>query len=242
MGNLWYELTNRRRDEKTISYTESHDQALVGDKTIFFRLIDAEMYDHMQVGDDNHTVARGMALHKMIRLITLATAGNGYLNFMGNEFGHPEWIDFPREGNNWSYRYARRQWHLVDNEKLKYQFLARFDRDMISLSKNHRLLESAEIHLVYEHSDNKIIIFERAGLLFIFNFHPERSYSDYRFEASPGKYRMIFNSDAPEFGGHNRLIADQYHLTLFDTSMGRERNLFSLYLPTRTALVLQPFE
>jgi len=240
MEHLWYELTNRRQDEKTISYTESHDQALVGDKTIFFRLIDADMYDHMQVGDDNHTVARGMALHKMIRLITLTTAGNGYLNFMGNEFGHPEWVDFPREGNNWSYRYARRQWHLVDDENLKYQFLARFDQDMISLSRDHRLLESAEIRLVYEHSDNKIIIFERAGLLFIFNFHPEHSYSDYRFEAPQGKYRMIFNSDAPEYGGHNRLHPDQYHLTLLDTSMDRSRNLLSLYLPTRTALILEP--
>ena len=240
MEHLWYELTNRRQDEKTISYTESHDQALVGDKTIFFRLIDADMYDHMQVGDDNHTVARGMALHKMIRLITLTTSGNGYLNFMGNEFGHPEWVDFPREGNNWSYRYARRQWHLVDDENLKYQFLARFDQDMISLSKDHRLLESAEIRLVYEHSDNKIIIFERAGLLFIFNFHPEHSYSDYRFEAPQGKYRMIFNSDAPEYGGHNRLHPDQHHLALLDTSMDRSRNLLSLYLPTRTALVLEP--
>lgn len=240
MGHLWYELTNRRRDEKTISYTESHDQALVGDKTIIFRLIDADIYDHMQVGEDTHTVARGMALHKMIRLITLATAGNGYLNFMGNEFGHPEWIDFPREGNNWSYRYARRQWHLVDDENLKYQFLARFDRDMISLTMDYKLLESQELHLIYEHSDNKIIIFERAELLFIFNFHPERSYSDYRFEAPPGKYRMIFNSDTPEYGGHNRLHPDQYHLTLFDTSMERQRNLLSLYIPTRTALVLEP--
>jgi len=240
MGQLWHELTNRRRDEKTISYTESHDQALVGDKTIIFRLIDADMYDHMHVDEDTHTVTRGMALHKMIRLITLATAGNGYLNFMGNEFGHPEWIDFPREGNNWSYRYARRQWHLVDDENLKYRFLARFDRDMLSLSLDYNLLGAQEIHLVYEHSDNKIIIFERAGLLFIFNFHSEHSYSDYRFEAPPGKYRMIFNSDAPEYGGYNRLHADQYHLTLVDTSMERQRNLLSLYLPTRTALVLEP--
>jgi 1,4-alpha-glucan branching enzyme len=240
MERLWYELTNRRQDEKTISYTESHDQALVGDKTIFFRLIDADMYDHMHVGDDNHTVARGMALHKMIRLITLATAGNGYLNFMGNEFGHPEWIDFPRKGNNWSYRYARRQWHLLDNKNLKYQFLARFDRDMISLSRDYKLLETKEIYLVCEHSDNKIIIFERAGLLFIFNFHPDHSYSDYRFEAPPGKYRMIFNSDSPEYGGHNRLHPNQHHLTLLDTSMERQCNLLSLYLPTRTALVLEP--
>jgi 1,4-alpha-glucan branching enzyme len=239
IGHLWHELTNRRRDEKTISYTESHDQALVGDKTIIFRLMDADMYDHMQVVDDSLSVARGMALHKMIRLITLATAGNGYLNFMGNEFGHPEWIDFPREGNNWSYKYARRQWHLMDDENLKYQFLARFDRDMISLSKNYKLFESKEVNLVYEHSDNKIIIFERAGLLFIFNFHPERSYSDYRFEAPPGKYRMIFNSDAPEYGGHNRLLPDEYHLTLLDTSKERPCDLLSLYLPNRTALVLE---
>jgi len=242
MGHLWYELTNRRKDEKTISYTESHDQALVGDKTIIFRLIDADMYNHMQVGDDNPTVARGMALHKMIRLITLATAGNGYLNFMGNEFGHPDWIDFPREGNNWSYRYARRQWRLMDDTTLKYHFLANFDKDMIALAKRFSLLESSGPHLILEHSEDKVIVFKRAGFIFVFNFHSTCSYTDYCFEAMPGKYRMIFNSDAPEYGGYGRLHPDQYHLTLFDTSMGRERNLFSLYLPTRTALVLRPFE
>ncbi len=131
-SQLWHELTNRRAEEKTISYAESHDQALVGDQSLIFRLIGADMYDHMQVDDQNIRVDRGMALHKMIRLITLATAGDGYLNFMGNEFGHPEWIDFPREGNDWSYHYARRQWHLADDHNLKYQFCARFDRDMIA--------------------------------------------------------------------------------------------------------------
>ncbi|MEE4605817.1 MAG: alpha-amylase family glycosyl hydrolase, partial [Desulfobacteraceae bacterium] len=142
LGHIWHELTNRRADEKTISYAESHDQALVGDKSIIFRLIAEDMYDHMRIGDETIRVDRGMALHKMIRLITLATAGAGYLNFMGNEFGHPEWIDFPREGNNWSCKYARRQWHLVDDPNLKYQFLARFDHDMIALSKKFKLLDA----------------------------------------------------------------------------------------------------
>jgi 1,4-alpha-glucan branching enzyme len=240
MGQLWFEITNRRVDEKTIAYAESHDQALVGDKTLIFWLIDSDMYHGMRTGDENFKVDRGIALHKLIRLITLSTAGNGYLNFMGNEFGHPEWIDFPREGNAWSYHYARRQWHLVDDPGLKYRFLARFDRDMILLARHFHLLESSGPQLLFENSNDKVIAFERGGLLFVFNFHPSCSRSDYCFEAPPGKYRMIMDSDAPEYGGHGRLFRDQYHLTLHDTSGERERHLLSLYVPTRSALVLRP--
>lgn len=242
MGHLWYELTNRRRDEKTISYVESHDQALVGDKTLIFRLIGSDMYDAMHVDAENLNVARGMGLHKLIRLITLATAGNGYLNFMGNEFGHPEWIDFPREGNNWSFKYARRQWHLVDDPELKYRFLSNFDKDMISLAKRFGLLESPDPNLMHEHSEDKVMVFKRGDLIFVFNFHPTRSHVDYCFEAPPGKYRMIFDTDAPEYGGHQRLTPDQYHVTLHDTSLTQDRHLLSVYLPNRVALVLQPMK
>ncbi|UCE54914.1 MAG: alpha amylase C-terminal domain-containing protein [Desulfobacterales bacterium] len=238
MGHLWHELINRRTDEKTISYSESHDQALVGDKSIIFRLIDADMYDHMNIGDENIRVDRGIALHKMIRLITMATAGAGYLNFMGNEFGHPEWIDFPREGNNWSYKYARRQWHLADEPNLKYKFLAHFDRDMIALAKKFRLLDTPDLHLLYEHSDNKLIAFERAGLLFAFNFHPDQSFTDYRFEAPPGKYQLILDSDAKKYGGHSRLAPNQEHFTFSDIVADRKCHFLNLYLPTRTALIL----
>jgi len=239
MGNLWHELTNRRADEKTISYAESHDQALVGDQSIIFRLVDAAMYNHMNIGEENITVDRGIALHNMIRLITLSTAGAGYLNFMGNEFGHPEWIDFPREGNHWSYRHARRQWHLVDDPGLKYRFIAEFDRDMILTAKKFKILQNPAISLLYDHSDNKLLIFQRAGLLFAFNFHPDRSYSDYRFEAPAGIYKMILDTDAPQYGGHNRLIANQEHLTLCDNIDDRKTDLLSLYLPSRTAQVFQ---
>ena len=239
MGNLWHELTNRRADEKTISYAESHDQALVGDKSIIFRLMGAAMYDHMSIGDGNITADRGLALHKMIRLITLSTAGSGYLNFMGNEFGHPEWIDFPREGNNWSYRHARRLWHLVDDPALKYQYLTEFDRDMILTAKKFKLLQNPTLNLLYEHSDDKLLIFQRAGLLFAFNFHPDRSYSDYRFDAPAGRYKMILDSDAPQYGGHNRLIANQEHLTLGENIADRKTDRLCLYLPSRTALVFQ---
>jgi len=238
MGHLWHELTNRRADENTISYAESHDQALVGDKSIIFRLIAEDMYDHMGIGDETIRVDRGMALHKMIRLITLAAAGAGYLNFMGNEFGHPEWIDFPREGNNWSCKYARRQWHLVDDPNLKYQFLARFDHDMIALSKKFKLLDTLGPNLLYEHSDHKVIIFERAGLVFAFNFHPHQSYSDYRFETTPGTYQMILDSDSPEYGGHHRLIVGQKHQTSFDIVSNHKCHLLSLYLPSRSGFVL----
>ena len=240
IGQLWFELTNRRSDEKTISYAESHDQALVGDQSIIFRLIGADMYDCMQIEDDNIRVDRGMALHKMIRLLTMATAGGGYLNFMGNEFGHPEWIDFPRQGNNWSYRYARRQWHLVDDTRLKYHLLAKFDRDMITLTKNHRLLASPPAHLLHEHSEDKIIAFKRAGYIFVFNFHPHRSFTDYGVEAPPGKYQIVLDSDAPYYGGHGRLQPDQTHFTMKYGEGTQPAHRMRLYLPSRSAQVLQP--
>ncbi|MGB8717970.1 MAG: alpha amylase C-terminal domain-containing protein [Desulfobacterales bacterium] len=239
LGHLWHELTNRRSDEKTISYAESHDQALVGDQTLIFRLMGAEMYHHMHVGDDHWLVERGIALHKLIRLVTLATAGNGYLNFMGNEFGHPEWIDFPREGNGWSYRYARRQWGLVDAPDLKYRLLDRFDKDMIGLARHFRLLNAPRLALVYTHEDDKLLAFRRAGLLFVFNFHPVNSYRDYRFAAPQGKYRMVLDSDRPEYGGHGRLVPDQEHFTLRSGCEADECDRLSLYLPSRTALVLK---
>jgi 1,4-alpha-glucan branching enzyme len=238
IGHLWFELTNRRNDEKTISYAESHDQALVGDQSIIFRLIGEDMYDHMGVYDSNLKVARGIALHKMIRLITLATAGHGYLNFIGNEFGHPEWIDFPREGNNWSFKHARRQWHLVDDNNLKYNSLAKFDRDMIAMAKEHHLFGSSNQQLLCENSMDKVIIFKRANLIFAFNFHPYHSYTDYQFEAPFGKYRMVLNCDAPEYGGHNRLQPAQTHFTIMDESKKQGQHIISLYLPSRSAFVL----
>jgi 1,4-alpha-glucan branching enzyme len=240
IGHLWFELTNRRTDEKTISYAESHDQALVGDQTLIFRLIGEDMYHHMWIDDDNSKVARGIALHKMIRLITLATASHGYLNFMGNEFGQPDWIDFPREGNNWSFKYARRQWHLADDAHLKYHLLAQFDHDMIALAKTHHLLEASIPQLLHENSMNKVIIFKRANLIFAFNFNPYQSFTDYRFEAPPGKYRMILDCDAPKYGGHGRLLPQQAHFTIECNSEAKSRRMLSLYLPARSAFVLCP--
>ncbi|MBU0544890.1 MAG: alpha amylase C-terminal domain-containing protein, partial [Proteobacteria bacterium] len=238
-GTLWYELNTRREEEKSISYSESHDQALVGDQTLLFRLIGPDMYEHMTVKDENFRVERGIALHKLIRLITMATAGNGYLNFIGNEFGHPEWIDFPRPGNNWSYHYARRQWHLVDDPSLKYHLLASFDQDMIALARRFHLLESSAPMLLYENTNDKIIAFRRAGLLFAFNFHPTRSFTDYCFDAPPGTYEMIFDSDSRVYGGYGRLIPGQVHQTLSDKTKSSKRRFISLYLPTRTGIVLK---
>lgn len=242
MGHLWYELTNRRKEEKTISYAESHDQALVGDQSIIFRLIGADMYNHMHIEDEHLGVSRGLALHKMIRIITMATAGGGYLNFMGNEFGHPEWIDFPRPGNDWSYHYARRQWHLVDDANLKYHQLAQFDRHMIRLAKAFSLLETAGPRLLLEHGLDKVLAFERAGLVFVFNFHPHQSYFDYRLDSPPGKYHMVIDSDERQFGGHGRLTANQVHFTTMSDDGNDQRNRLSLYLPSRTCFVLQALD
>ena len=237
MGHLWYELTNRRSEERTISYAESHDQALVGDQTLIFRLVGADLYEHMRRSDTHFQVERGLALHKIIRLITLATAANGYLNFMGNEFGHPEWIDFPRPGNNWSYTYARRQWSLADRPDLKYGYLGAFDRDMLALANRFRLLEHPDIQLLYEHDRDNIIIFQRAGLVFMFNFHPTESFPDYRFSVMPGTYRNIFHSDAGIYGGHRRLHRGQHHTSLPDPDSHTHQ--LSVYLPSRTGQVLE---
>ena len=230
MGEMWYELTNKRADEKTISYAECHDQALVGDKTIIFRLIDKEMYFSMNKDSHNLTVDRGIALHKMIRLVTLATAGDGYLNFMGNEFGHPEWIDFPREGNGWSFKYARRQWSLEDNPDLRYAALSEFDRAMISYAKRQNILSSAP-EIIYADEEKKVLIFRRKKTIFAFNFHPCASFADYGFPAPEGKYVKVLDSDAAEFGGFGRLIGNEEHFTVG----GR----LYLYLPSRCAIVLE---
>ncbi|MBU4318728.1 MAG: alpha amylase C-terminal domain-containing protein [Proteobacteria bacterium] len=241
MGQLWYELNNRRHDEKTISYSESHDQSLVGDQSIFFRLGGVHVYHHMGLSDPNVMIDRAVALHKLIRMITFMSAGNGYLNFMGNEFGHPEWIDFPRQGNHWSHHYARRQWSLVEDKSLKYQCLNLFDRDMIQLAKKHHVLDHPGNDLLHNHWEDKVIAFLRAGLVFVFNFHPTASYTDYGVNTPSGKYRMIFNSDDPIYGGHNRLFPGQEHFTLSHKKKAEKtgHHFLSLYLPTRTVLVLK---
>ncbi|MDR0729672.1 MAG: alpha amylase C-terminal domain-containing protein [Prevotellaceae bacterium] len=234
VGNMFYELTNKRRDEHTISYAESHDQAMVGDKTIIFRLMDKAMYDAMNVFERNLIVDRGMALHKMIRLLSLATAGDGYLTFMGNEFGHPEWIDFPREGNGWSYRYARRQWSLADNPDLRYRFLRDFEEDMIRLAASESLFDSRP-HVIVQHIVDQILIFKRGDLLFIFNFNPVRSFTNYRFPAEAGKYITLLDSDAPGFDGFGRVDTIIPHFTLYDDNA----HFLQLYIPNRTGRVLR---
>jgi len=239
LGEMWYELTNRRVDEKSIGYAESHDQALVGDKTLALRLMGPDLYHHMHIKEESIAVDRGMALHKLVRFITLATAGNGYLNFMGNEFGHPDWIDFPREGNRWSYEYARRQWRLMDSPDLKYAYLAHFDRHMIKLARTYRLLEVSGPRRIMEHSEDMVLAFERGGLIFVFNFHPTLSHNDYSVEVRPGEYQMIMDSDALEYGGHGRLQRGQRHFTAPALNLSAlSLPALSLYLPTRTALVL----
>lgn len=231
LGNLFHELTTKRPEEKVISYTESHDQALVGDKTLIFRLIDKDMYDHMRIDDANPVVERGIALHKLIRLLTASLNGGGYLNFMGNEFGHPEWIDFPREGNNWSYQYARRQWSLVDSPNLKYQWLSVFDAAMLEVIKT----VSAPAAYVTIREDTRTISFERDGYVFAFNLSPTASYTDVAVPSPAGSYRVVLDTDAVQFGGQGR-IDDTLTYSTMTSKQGDE---LMLYLPARTAVVLK---
>ena len=232
MGEIWWELTNKRKDEKTISYAECHDQALVGDKTLIFRLMDKEMYTSMNKDSKSLVVDRGIALHKMIRLATIGTAGDGYLNFMGNEFGHPEWIDFPREGNGWSYKYARRQWSLSEPDYLRYKYLKDFDRDMIHLFKKEDLLSSPPEHIVADEA-KKVLIFRRKNCIFALNFSPSASYEGYSFNAPEGEWELIFDSDDKDYDGFSRLKNGERHWS--DGKM-------SVYLPCRCAFVLRKVE
>ena len=236
MGALWWELNSRRPKEKVIGYCESHDQALVGDKTIMFRLCDANMYTSMNKGNNDSVIFRGVSLHKMIRLITSSLAGDGYLNFMGNEFGHPEWIDFPREGNGWSYHYCRRQWNLVDNPDLMYMGLNDFDKAMISLLKKEKILaKNAELLLIHE--DDKILSYKKGEDLFVFNFHPYKSFEGYAIPAESGEYKVILSTDDSEFGGINRIDKEYVYKT--EEINGRE--CIKLYIPSRTGFVLKKF-
>lgn len=231
VSRLFHELCQHRPEELTISYAESHDQALVGDKTIIFRLADKEMYDHMKIGDDNIVIDRALALHKMIRLLTASMHSGGYLNFMGNEFGHPEWVDFPREGNGWSYKYARRQWDLVDNPVLKYKWLGDFDRDMIELAKT----VSGELEWTTVNDGDHVVAYARGDLLFAYNFHPNKSFTDYGVIAAEGNYAVILCSDDAKYGGFDRIDTNMtYHA---HPDAGNSRLL--LYLPARTAIVLR---
>ena len=208
-GHIFYEMTNRRQDEKTISYAESHDQALVGDKTIIFRLCDSDMYWHFEHGHATYMVDRGLALHKMIRLITASTINGGYLNFMGNEFGHPEWIDFPRQGNGWSHKYARRQWSLVDNEHYFFSNLNKFDEAMVHLLREHLAPVKDKkygVHLpwdekLWDNEGDQVMAFQRGDLVFVFNWNGMKSFEGYGFPVAAGKYKVVLNTDAEEFAG-----------------------------------------
>jgi 1,4-alpha-glucan branching enzyme len=239
-SSIFWEVKNRRADEQTISYCESHDQALVGDKTIIFRLIDADMYWHFRRGDETDLVNRGIALHKMIRLVTIGAINGGYLNFMGNEFGHPEWIDFPREGNGWSYKYARRQWNLVDNPDLDYHFLGDFDREMLSVVKSEPHFNLTPVEEVWHNDGDQILAYKRGELLFVFNFSPSRSFTDYGFLVKEGEYDVVLNTDAKAFGGNGLADDSVPHFTNPDPLYAKDgKGWLKLYIPARSAVVLK---
>lgn len=239
-SSMLWEVTNRRKDEKTISYTESHDQALVGDKTIIFRLIDADMYWHMQKGDENYMVNRGIALHKMIRLLTATTINGGYLNFMGNEFGHPEWIDFPREGNGWSHKYARRQWSLVDNKNLTYHYLGDFDAAMLKVIKSVKDFQKTDIREIWHNDGDQLFAYMRNDLVFVYNFNPKQSFTDYGLLVPEGAYEVILNTDDPLYGGNGLTDDTITHFTMNDPLYKKEKKgWLKLYVPARTAVILR---
>jgi 1,4-alpha-glucan branching enzyme len=241
MHGLWHALTDRRPDEQTVSYVECHDQALVGGKSLIFEMADAAMYTDMHTQRRSVVIDRALALHKMTRLATFATCGHAYLTFMGNEFGHPEWIDFPREGNNWSYAYCRRQWNLRDDPQLHYHGLAAFDRAMLSLYEQHDFIASSLPHALHLHDGDNVMAFARGEYIFVFNFHPATSFTGYGIAADPHRsYRLVLDTDEQRFSGHARLAADQQYIPVAaEGEGGFDAYYIQLYLPARCALVLR---
>ncbi len=237
---MFYALTNRRSDERTISYVESHDQALVGDKTMIFRLLDSAMYFRMRNTEQDYFIERGISLHRLMRFVTLTTASYGYLNFMGNEFGHPEWIDFPRPGNNWSHERARRQWSLMSNPELQYSRLFQFDLDMIAFMKERGIFHDSGPWKIYSHIDNQVLGFTRSGHYFFFNFSPAGNRDPFEIELEEDTYEIVFDTDSPAYGGAGRLERGK----LYDTELReidfKVHHLLRFPLPPRTAVVLRP--
>lgn len=242
MWNLWRELTSRRPQEKSIGYVESHDQAMVGDKTTIFWLADKEMYWHMAKNDNNSVIDRALSLHKLIRFVTLTLAGEGYLNFMGNEFGHPEWIDFPTEKNNWNYKYARRQWSLLENKDLRYEQLACFDREMITFVKEYNVLNANDLRNIWIDENAKILVFKKGEIIFLFNFNPTKSFEKFSVVLDDNsEYQVVFNSDEDRFGGHSRIATDVIYKTR-PLSEYENRNGIIIYSPSRTVIALKKVE
>jgi 1,4-alpha-glucan branching enzyme len=240
LGQIYDTLLNRRRDEKHIGYAESHDQSLVGDKTLAFWLMDKEMYWHMDTASHSIVIDRGLALHKMIRLITFSLAGEGYLNFMGNEFGHPEWVDFPREGNQFSYKYARRQWSLVDNPLLRYQYLNNFDRAMMQLDEKYGVLNDPLIEQLALHEDTKQLEYRRGPMVFIFNFNTHESFTGLRLPVPDAcDYKLVLTTDAKDFGGPGLVQEDMIYPWQHVPMYGRNQSI-QIYIPARSAQVLVP--
>lgn len=234
---LWHELTTGRVSEKSIAYCESHDQAMVGDKTIMFRLADAEMYTGMLKEYHTPSMDTAIDMHKLIRFATMTLASDGYLNFMGNEFGHPEWIDFPREGNGWSYHYARRQWSLVNSKEYKYEWLANFDRDLIAFVKKNKVISNKKAESIWLDERKKLLIYERGGLIFVINLHPTWSQEDVFVDChkiGAGKYQVVFNSDEIEYGGQNRVSKEQ----IYEARLNKAQLGFNLYVPCRSTIIL----
>lgn len=235
INQMWGSMCLRRPGEKTVAYVESHDQALVGDQTMIFRLAGANMYTDMNKDCHNPVIDRAIALHKMIRLFTLSGGGEAYLNFMGNEFGHPEWIDFPREGNGWSFHYCRRQWSLKDNGMLKYQWLGDFDEDMVRLTKENRIFDQRMADLLLMKAPEQTLAYYRHGLVFVFNFHFGNSLNNVLVPVrQPGEYTVVLSTDDEKYGGFGNVAKKTYATKRFDG-----RDYIELYIPARTGFVLK---
>jgi len=232
MGSLWYEMTNHRPYDRTISYVECHDQHINGSDAMIWRLLGNEMYNRMGLRDESWNISRGLAYYRLMRLMTLSTADAGYLNFMGCEFGHPEWLD--------AEAYAHRQWALADDPTLKYHALGDWDKELMELVQRH-LPDFAQPPLFrFIHEDKRLLAFERGQLLFAVNFHELNAQQDLRFAVTPGKYIELVSSDELRFAGHGNLVVKSPATAHFTSPLpDRNEGDIALYLPPLVGLILK---
>lgn len=232
LGSMWYEMNNHRPYDHTISYVECHDQCINGHDAMIWRLLGDDMYNAMLMETETWKVSRGLAFYRLMRLITLATADKGYLNFMGNEFGHPEWLD--------AEEHAHRQWRLAEDTSLKYACLNAWDQAQMQLVSDNIESFKTPAMFRYIHEDKRLLAFERGALLFVFNFNETQAFSDLCFAVTPGKYLEILSSDERRFAGHDNLRITEpplEHFTqpCFDPNLGD----ITLYIPPMIVLVLK---
>ncbi|KAH7682202.1 1,4-alpha-glucan branching enzyme protein [Dioscorea alata] len=146
-------VNSQSSNRRMLVYCENHNQSISGGRSFAEILFGNNNQNFIGLEDFEF---RGSSLHKMIRLISFSIGGSAYLNFMGNEFGHPNRVEFPMESNNYSFAFANRKWDLLKDKGL-HMGLFNFDKEMMKLDEKEQIL-SRNPSTVHHVDDSKMVI------------------------------------------------------------------------------------